>query len=302
MAEPIHLQDFKADFVPSIKRLELFAKQSILSKDLVGNWVSLFKGKGMEFAGYRPYVPTDDASRIDWKATLRARRTLVREKEEERTLKVMFFVDASNSMLFTSTDKIKVEYVAEMIAAMSFAMVRTGDSVGLAMFTNRLVNYLPAQTGQEQFRIMIKELSDPKNYGGMYNIDQAFNVLLSSLDDKALIIIVSDFLGLKGEWEKHLKIASASNEVLGIMIRDPRDRQMPKGTGQYVLEDPYSGEKAIVDANQYRDFFERAVTAQEEEIATQFKRTRSDFLSIQTNESFVDPIVRFFKRRSFTGG
>ena len=93
---------------------EIFTKMNTLS-ELSGGYISLLKGKGFEFEGYRAYTLEDDSRDIDWKASLRAQELLVRILVEERNVKVFFLFDVSNSMCFSSVDKLKCEYGAEII-------------------------------------------------------------------------------------------------------------------------------------------------------------------------------------------
>jgi len=294
------LKRFDAELLPKLRKLDIYAKQSVLSEVIEGNWTAVFKGHGMEFAGYRAYTFGDDASLIDWKASLRSKSLLVKEYEQERSVNVFFMFDVSNSMLFTSTKKLKVEYAAELISSMSYAVLRSGDAVGMTMFTDKLVSRLPLNYGRKMHYLVVNELSNVNNYGGPFDFGKAMNLLFSLLGSKAVLVIVSDFIGLKENWYKFLRIASQRFEIIGIMIRDPRDRELPKTTGQYMLEDPYSGEKLYVDVKQYRDAYKKYVEDEEAEIERQFKATKSDLLKLSTDEDFYKPVVTFFKRRAMT--
>lgn len=292
------IKEFQAETVQRIRKLEVLARKTMLSRVLEGNWTALFKGRGMEFSGYRQYSFGDDASLIDWKASLRAKDVLVKEYEEEKNLNVFFLVDVSNSMLFSSTDKLKAEYAAEMVASMSLAILRAGDAVGLGMFTDKLVVKIYPNIGRTIHYRLIKEIVNPNNYGGDFDFVKASRFLMSFLQSKALIIIVSDFLGLKDDWRRYLKVLSQKYDLIGMMVRDPRDRELPKGTGQYILEDPYSNEKLYVDVNQYADKYKAYVEKEEEEIRKEFKKIRGGFLLLQTDKDFLEPVMTFFRTRA----
>jgi uncharacterized protein (DUF58 family) len=294
------IKKFEAELIPKLRKLDLHAKQIVLSQLLEGNWAATFKGHGMEFTGYRSYNFGDDASLIDWKASLRSKSLLVKEYEPEKSVNVYFMFDVSNSMLFTSTKKLKAEYGAELVSSLAYAILGTGDAVGLSMFTDRLVTRMSMNTGRRMHYLMVKDLTNVNNYGGNFDLGKSLNFLFSFLDQKAVIIIVSDFLGLKEDWHKYLRIASQRYEVIGIMIRDPRDRELPRNVGQYMLEDPYTGEKLYIDANQYADAYKKYVEKEEAEIEQFFKVMRSDFLKLTTDQDFYKPIITFFKKRAIT--
>jgi uncharacterized protein (DUF58 family) len=155
------IKEFHPQLLPRVRELSIKAHRQVLSRTLSGNWLSTFKGRGIEFSGYRKYLPTDDASTIDWKASLRARKLLVKELTEERNLNVILFVDVSNSMLYGSRDVLKAEYVAEIVSSIAFAALRAGDAVGLVLFTNKLEVYLRPNIGMSQHSIILDVIANP---------------------------------------------------------------------------------------------------------------------------------------------
>ncbi|GIU69573.1 MAG: hypothetical protein KatS3mg002_0809 [Candidatus Woesearchaeota archaeon] len=92
------INKFEAELLPKIRKLDVYAKQQALSEVIEGNWTTTFKGHGMEFSGYRTYQYGDDASLIDWKASLRSKSLLVKEYEQEKSVNVFFLFDVSNSI------------------------------------------------------------------------------------------------------------------------------------------------------------------------------------------------------------
>jgi uncharacterized protein (DUF58 family) len=294
------IKRFDAELVPKIRKLDVYARQSALSEVIEGNWTTNFKGHGMEFSGYRSYQYGDDASMIDWKASLRSKSLLVKEYEQEKSVNVYFMFDVSNSMLFTSNDKLKAEYAAELISSLAYAVLSSGDSVGLSMFTDKLLTRLPLNVGRKMHYMIVNDLSNVNNYGGNFNFGKSMNLLFSTLNTRAVIIIVSDFIGMEDKWYKYLRIASQRYEVMGIMIRDPRDKELPRDTGQYVLEDPYTGDKLYVDVNQYAAAYKKLVEEEEAEIEKHFKATKSDLLKLDTDKDFYRDVVKFFKKRALT--
>ena len=293
----MELKELDVDLVERLRKLDIIARKNTLTQTMEGNWTTMYKGRGMEFAGYRQYTYGDDASLIDWKASLRAKQTLIKEYEEEKNLKVFFLVDVSNSMLFTSTAKLKCEYVIELVATMTMGILRSGDAVGLGLFTDRLVAKVEPNIGKAmQYRI-VRELMSVKNYGGNFDFKKAIMYLLSFLKSKALVIIISDFVGLDEHWKKYLELAADRWELIGIMVRDPRDRMLPRNTGQFILEDPYGDSKLQIDVNQYKKKYEEYVKKEEAKIAAGFSSTRNSLLNLSTTEDFHIPLISFMKRR-----
>lgn len=292
----IDLKNFNPDLSPKIKQLSLFPSEKAFSSLHQGEWVSYTKGHGLEFAGYRPYFFGDDARFIDWKASLRSGHLVVRELQEERLLNVFFLLDVSNSMLFTTKNKLKAEYAVEIVSSLAYAILRSGDSVGLAMFSDDYKSLVYPDHGGKTYKRIITALRDVNNYGGGFLFSQAMRKTLKLLRGNAMLIIISDFIGLERKWHKWLELASGFFEIIGIMIRDPKDRELPR-IGQFQFVDPLTGEAMLFDTKAYAKDFSRLVADTEAKIAEYFNRTKSGFIIFQTDKRFSERLVEFFMAR-----
>ncbi len=284
------------DVVALVKKLEIIIK-ILINTQIASRYRSVFKGKGLEFEDYRVYTPGDDAKAIDWKASVRSNDILIKEYKEERNLDVYFLLDTSSSMIFGSTEKLKLEYAAEFVAAFSYFVMRAGDKAGLIMFTNKIVNMIPTSTGQKHFYILLRSLVDLENYGGGYNLSKAIDFLIKTVRERGLLVIVSDFIGLEKDWDRMVRVASVRFDVIGVMIRDPRDEKLPKDVGQIVVEDPYTETNMVIDPKMIAPAYERYVRKEEENIRKVFIGCNADFLKLSTSESFTKPLVEFFIKR-----
>lgn len=294
------IRKLDAELLPKIRKLDVYAKQSMLSDIIEGSWTTNFKGHGIEFSGYRSYQFGDDASIIDWKASLRGKSILVKEYVEEKSVNVYFILDVSNSMLFTSTKKLKVEVGAELVSSMAYAVLRSGDAVGMSMVTDKLVTKTPISSGRKMHYYIVNDLLNLNNYGGNYDFNAIMKRLFTYLKSRAVVVIVSDFIGLSDDWYRYLRIASQKYQIIGIMIRDPRDRELPKTGGQFLIEDPYSGEKLYIDAKTYAKAYQKFVEEEELKIEKHFKASKSDLLRISTTEDIYPALSKFFKKRALT--
>ncbi len=284
------------NLIPTIKNLEIIS-HGLVSTKIIGNYKSTFKGKGLEFSNYRKYTDKDDASLIDWRASLRSNEILVKEFVEERNIEVFFLLDASSSMLFGSQQLLKMEYAAELMAALYYIVLKSGDSAGFALFNDKIITKMRPGQGQEKFYILQKILMDFKLYGGGYDLAYALKFLRHFLKPHTLVIIISDFIGLGKDYENALKIASKEFDIIAMMVRDKHDKTLPTDTGQVVIEDPYSEQQLIIDPLLVKQDYEKYVHAQEEALKKVFIRYRADFLSLQTDENFIKPIITFFNKR-----
>lgn len=290
-------RELSVDIPSAMKKLRVIISMLMTTKFLE-TYVSVFRGKGLEFDSYRHYTLDDDASMIDWKASARAKELLVRKYVEERKLEIFFLVDVSSSMVFGSTEKLKNEYTAEMIVALANAVLMAGDKIGYALFNSEITLKMPPETGKRQFYTLAQALVNPNTYGGGYDLYNALKFPLTFLKPGGIIFVVSDFLGLRDDnWIRALKWLSSKFDVICVMIRDPRDKMLPRDVGQVLVADPYSNREILVDSKLVREAYQAYADRQEKELDRIATESGVDFVPIYTDESFVKPIVELFVTR-----
>jgi len=265
---------------------------------MMGNYKSVFRGRGLEFESYRNYTTEDDSILIDWKASVRTNDLFVKEFVEERNLNVFFLIDVSSSMVFGSTPKLKNDYAAELTSALYYAAVRASDAVGFALFNDKVTKKLYPSMGDKQYYIFLKNISNTINYGGKYNFINAIKFLMTYLKESSVVIIISDFIGLKGPWQHYLKIASSKFDLIGIMVRDPRDKVLPKINDYMVFSGPFSDTQTAVNIDKVRDKYRQYVARQEKMIHDEFVKANAGFLSLTTDKPFTKSLMDFFMRRA----
>jgi uncharacterized protein (DUF58 family) len=291
------MRKLKLDIKDLANRLDISTKK-LFTSTLSGSYKTAFRGEGLEFHGFRKYTLADDSSKIDWKASVRSNDILVREFIEERSLNAFFLVDASSTMLFGSHEKIKAQYSAELVSSMSYAIMHSSDSVGLGMFNKELIkNFLPA-SGEKQYFNILSALVDLNLYTNGFDLVKPLKYYTDNLPSGSLFFIVTDFIGLKGdEWVKALKIACRKLDVIGVMIRDPRDRELPEDSSEIVLESPDDDRKKVVNTASIKLAYENYVKREEFRISEIFSDSGGEFLAFSTDEDFVNPIIKMFKGR-----
>ncbi|MEK6924089.1 MAG: DUF58 domain-containing protein [Candidatus Micrarchaeota archaeon] len=282
---------------PAIKRLEIVAKQFVNSK-LVGNYKSAFKGHGIEFDGYREYAPTDDASRIDWRASMRAGgKILVKEFVEERNLDVGFLVDTSATMVFGSAKKLKNEYAAEAVASLSYAMLEAGDTVGVGLFSKETTNLIPPKGGLKHYYFLLHTLADPKFYGGRKNYGGMADWALREFERGSLIFIVSDFIAADNEFFLKLKILAQKFDVVGLCVRDALDLQLPNA-GVVDLKDSLGSSQLMIDTKDVAEDYTHYAHQDLARVKNEFNAAGTDFVVLDSSEPFSGPIIRLFNQRT----
>ncbi len=280
-----------------IKDIDVNVKRIIELFRFVLKYRVILRGRGVEFAGLREYTTDDDASMIDWNSTARTGKTYVKIFEHERDLDVIIVLDTSSTMIFGTQKLLKTEYSAIVAGALAYSAVEVGDRVGLLMFNDGVKTFIPPSKGTLQYYKILKSMIDKKNYGGRSNLTEALDYVLGVLKHRSIIFVISDFIDPIGQWEEKLKLVGYKfDKLVGLMIRDVRDENLPKGVGKMRIFDPTTNKRIVVDIDKYRDEFAKNVKMQEAAIERAFVISRGGVIKMVTNEPFVKPFVNYFSR------
>ncbi len=282
---------------PALKAFEITSK-TVLGTELLGNYPSLFRGGGLEFAGFAKYTPMEDVRRIDWIASLRTRSLLMKEYVEERSLNVFFLIGSTASMLYTSKTQLKAEYAGELISSLAYIMMEENDLVGYVMFNKDIKSMAIPNCSMTQFYSLVKDISNKDYYSERCNLKKALDYAFDTLKPKTTLFIISDFINLTKGWEEALKRASTKYEIIGIMVRDPTDFVLPfSRTEEVMLRSPSSKRIRNVRLNPVREKYKEYVNKKTEYIKKVFRESNADILILITDKSFVSPVLNFFAMR-----
>ena len=280
------------DLLRKVRRIEITTKR-LVDQGLAGEYHSVFKGRGMEFAEVRPYQPGDDVRAIDWNVTARMGSPFVKEFVEERDLTVFLLVDVSGSLHYGSRAILKRDLAAEVSALLAFAALRNHDRVGAALVSDRLELLLPPQRRRNQVLRLVREiLHHPAR--GRTDLEAGLRAVLPVLKQRAVLFVVSDFLDSR--LGSTLRAAATRHDVVLLEIRDPRDEELPR-TGPVVLRDAESGRLALVSGRRAARETRERRQAEQEALRELIARAGVDRLTIRTDRPYLQPLVDFFERR-----
>ncbi len=284
------------EILKKVKRIEIQTR-GLVNDVFSGEYHSVFKGRGMEFAEVREYQIGDDVRTIDWNVTARMGHPYVKIFEEERELTVMLVVDVSSSGEFGTFEQMKGEIAAEICALLAFSAIKNNDKVGLIVFSEDVEKYVAPKKGKSHVLRVVREILYHEPQGHQTNIAAALEYLSRVTNRRAVVFLVSDFIS--SGYEKALQIANKKHDIVAITVTDPREIDLPN-VGFIELEDAETGETFLVDTsdvNFRQDFMTRTL----ESVAARAKMFRSmnvDHIDIRTDKSYVDPLIRFFKMRA----
>jgi len=278
-----------------IRRLEI--KTSKIVNDIfAGQYSSVFKGRGMEFAEVREYEIGDDIRNIDWNVTARNGKTYIKKYIEERELTVLIMVDMSKSLAFGSIEKFKVEILAEVAAILAFSAIKNNDKVGLLIFTDQIEKFIVPTKGRQHILRMIREILyfEPKN--SMTNIRIGLEYLHDVIKRKSVIFLLSDFE--VGGYEKAIKVVNKKHDLINIKISDKKEIEIPK-VGYISLKDNETGEILEINTSnkKFRENFQKNLKEKEEYFENFCKKNALQLINITTDDSYIEELIKFFKKR-----
>jgi uncharacterized protein (DUF58 family) len=278
-----------------VKLLELRTR-GLVNSLFTGEYRSVFKGQGMEFAEVREYQAGDEVRSIDWNVTARMQRPYVKRYIEERELTVMLAVDVSGSERFGTRRRFKSEVASELAAVLAMSAIRNNDRVGGIMFTDQVEHVVPPKKGRRQALRLIRDILafEPKGRGT--DIAGATEYLTKMLTRKAVIFLVSDFQG--PDIERPLKMLAQRHDVVAVTLEDPSERALPD-IGLVRFVDPETGEMFDVDTSndKVRSQFDTFVSAEADRRRHLLRRLAIDEIAVRTNQGIMDPLLRFFRSR-----
>ena len=271
----------------------------LIDDQLSGDYHSTFKGQGVEFDEVRPYVPGDDVRTIDWNVTARTGQPFIKRFSEERELTVLFLVDISGSQTYGSVSRSKAELAAEVTALLALTAIKNQDKIGLVLFSDKIVKYIPPRKGRDSVMRLVREVlaAEDEAVGGT-DIVEALRFLSAVQKRRAVVFLVSDFMG-GGDFEKMLKAAARRHDMVCVPVSDPAEAELPD-VGLVELEDPESGALVLVDTSSrsVRKQFAQKANEAKAELSHFFARNGIDTLEVSTDRPYIDEIRSLFKRRA----
>lgn len=290
---------------------------------MAGAYLSVFKGRGMEFEEVRPYVPGDDVRTIDWNVTARTGEPHVKRYVEERELTVLLVVDISPSLDFGSGGRSKREAAVELAALIALSATFSNDRVGLLLFHGAADRYIPPRKGQRHAQLVIREVlargtevhtSPPtlprsirRWFGRLVrqsraapdhktSIAAALDMVGKVLPRRAVVFVISDFID--SGYISALRSANRRHDLVCTLITDARERSLAPA-GLISVADAETGHTRIVDTSSpaVQKALRDLASAREQDLAAALGGAGIDLISIDATRPVIDPLLAFFRMR-----
>src|SRR3989449_5282048 len=230
------------DVLKQVKGIELRTR-NLVSTLFSGEYRSVFRGQGIEFAEVRAYQQGDDFRAIDWNVSARMGHPFVKTFHEEREITLLLVVDQSGSCQF-GRPYTKAGLAVEVAAVLALAAARHNDRVGALMFADKVEFDVRPAKGRPHALRVIRDLVAFRPRGRGTNPAEALRFAARLLRHRSIVAVLSDFRA-EG-WEEPLGRLAADHDVVAITTDDRRELDLPDA-GWVDLQDAETGRRGLLD-------------------------------------------------------
>ena len=241
-------------------------------------------GSGETFWQFRPFMPGETTTGIDWRRSARDDHYYVREKEWEAAHMVWLWVDLSASMAFRSrsVSLTKRDRAIVLTLALADLLAVAGERVGLLGDSRPILARNAAERVAETLARLPERSDSPDTRP------------LRRLSD---VVMIGDFFDPLEELEETFSaIARAGTHAHLVQVVDPAEESFPY-SGRVEFRDPESGERHVLGrAELYRDDYIAMYARRREWLATLCRRLDWTYLVHRTDRPATEPLLALHAR------
>lgn len=291
-----------AEILKKVRQIEIQTGR-LVSETFAGEYLSTFKGQGIEFAEVREYTPGDDVRAIDWNVTARSSTPYIKKYNEERELTLLIACDVSASQQFGSTALLKQEAAAQLTALFALSALKNNDKVGLLLFSDQVELYVPPRKGRKHILRLIREVVafEPKHKGT--DIGLCLDTLNKLIKRQGILILISDFLAPIPSFAKPFGLAAKKFDLIPVLLQDPMEQKFPSVAVCMDVTDPETGQTDFISLadSELNQALERFHTQHDAQLRQLFQPYKVEPILINTAQDTADPVIAFFKQRAKKG-
>ena len=268
-----------------IRRYELLARKGQLAE--LGFRRRRLLGSGTEFERLRDYAPDDDFRRIDWNAMARKGKPITREYETERSQNIVVLLDVGRLMRTPVNDLAKVDYAINATLMLSYVAGLRGDKVGVLVFADEVLSYLPPKSGKGQFYRLLATLYGIQSQPIEANYARAFAYLGAKHKKRSLIILFTDVASGVAERSVVAQVAplAARHVPLLVAMSDPEIARL-------ATQPPAASARTYQRAVAEQMLDERAITMRA------LRQRGVNTLDVPANQLTIEVVNRYLELKS----
>ena len=216
-----------------MRQLEIRTRR-LVNDSLVGEYHSVFKGRGMDFDEVREYVPGDEVRTIDWNVTARAGRPV--RQEVHRGARADHTAAGGYQRLGQfrfRRRRASANWRRELASVLAFSAIRNSDKVGLLLYTDRVEQYIPPKKGRRHVLRVVREILYHTAERPGHGYGQGAGVASQLLHRRAVVFLISDFQSNGPEsatrppLRRAMRQTNRRHDLVAVHIEDPRERTLP---------------------------------------------------------------------------
>ena len=317
-----------------IKKITIFSKR-LMQGSLTGDYLSAFKGTGLEFNQLREYHVGDEIRFIDWNSSAKkqslgpASTMMIKQFIEERDRTIIMAIDISPSAFFSSEEELRSETIAHIASALAFIATHNKDKIGVLFFSDKVVKWIPPKRGKSHHGKILETLfsltehrlhRSAKSASAEKSCDtsilEALKFLINLKHKNAIVFMISDWIDEVESYSKFLKVASIKFDFVGVRILDKIEHNLSP-FGLIEVLDPETNTVITIDTKKGITFHE-GTTFHERKTSTKvppytidtflkkrkieqekiFSKYKISLLDLKAGKPFVNDIIKFFHQRT----
>ena len=195
------------------------------------------RGGGTEFDSLREYSVDDEFRRIDWAATARSTKTIVRTYRAERNQTVIVMLDTGRTMAgrialsaeaahhadAADTSIPRLDHAMDAVMMMTAVATRLGDRTGLVCFGDRVRSVVPPAAGRGQLGVVTEAMYRLEPQLAESDYRGAFVETLARYRRRALLVVLTELSeqAIAQTLLPALPLVVRSHLVVVAAVRDP---------------------------------------------------------------------------------
>ncbi|MDD6400675.1 MAG: DUF58 domain-containing protein [Lachnospiraceae bacterium] len=205
----------------NLKKYKTINTNKITTRILDGSYNSVYKGRSMNFDELREYVPGDEIKDMDWKASARGNKLLVRQYIAEKKHNIMLVIDSNCRMLANANDtQDKAEVALLSAGTLAYLVNRNGDYVSATFATKTSVNHIPFRSGLMNIENILSSYHKAVTLDNDSDLNKPLEFILHNYNRRMIILIVTDITGIDKIKEDNLKRLLVRHDVLLVDVSD----------------------------------------------------------------------------------
>ncbi len=283
-------------FLSKLANMELVARCAV-EGFFSGLHPSPFQGFSVEYSDHREYHAGDEVKFVDWKIFARTDRLCIKRFHQETNTTIYILLDVSRSMSFSGGGPTrKIDYACFLAAALSYLMLKQGDSTGLVLFAEKVVSQVPPASRRTHLHTILRAL-DRSTTAGRTNLAAVLHTVAETTKRRGLVILLSDLLDDEGDVFRglaHLKFLK--HDVIVFHIMDPQEIKLDY-EGLVQFEDLETGDKVRTLPQSIRAGYQQRVAEFLDNIKRTLGKNSIDYCLLETSAPLDRALIAYLVKR-----